>query len=52
MHEEWLAIGRESVVRHGIDPEALAAERDAHTATMQVASQAVLNDFLDGLDRL
>jgi GMP synthase (glutamine-hydrolysing) len=49
MHERWLADGRESVVRLGIDPDALAAERDAHTAAMGVASQAMLNEFLDGL---
>lgn len=50
MHEEWLAIGRESVVNLGIDPDALAAERDAHSAAMGVASQAMLNEFLDGLE--
>jgi GMP synthase (glutamine-hydrolysing) len=49
MHERWLADGRESVVRLGIDPDALVAERDAHTAAMGVASQAMLNEFLDGL---
>lgn len=51
MHERWLADGRESVTRLGIDPEALAAERDVHTAAMGVASQAMLNDFLDGLEQ-
>lgn len=50
MHAEWLAIGRESVVNHGLDPAALVAERDAHSAAMGVASQAMLNDFLDGLE--
>lgn len=52
MHERWLADGRESVVRLGIDPEVLVAERNAHTADMLVASQAMLNDFLDELDSL
>jgi len=50
MHEEWLAIGRESVVSHGIDPNVLVAEREEHSAAMGVASQAMLNDFLDGLE--
>ncbi len=49
MHEQWLADGRESVTRLGIDPEALRRERDEHTDTMRVASHAMLNDFLDGL---
>jgi GMP synthase (glutamine-hydrolysing) len=52
MHERWLADGRESVVSLGIDPETLAAERERHTAAMGVASQAMLNDYLDGLERL
>lgn len=51
MHEEWLAVGRESVVELGLDPQALAAERVVHSAAMEVASQAMLNDFLDGLER-
>jgi len=52
MHEEWLDIGRESVMNLGIDPDALVAEREAHSAAMGVASQAMLNDFLDGLEQL
>ena len=52
MHVRWLADGRESVVALGIDPETLAAERDAHTAAMEIASHAMLNEFLDGLERL
>lgn len=51
MHEEWLSIGRESVVNLGMDPDALVAERDAHSTAMGVASQAMLNEFLDGLER-
>ena len=51
MHEEWLVTGRESVASHGIDPQTLVSERDAHSAAMEVASQAMLNDFLDGLEQ-
>jgi hypothetical protein len=36
----------------GIDPAALVAERDTHTTAMEVASQAMLNEFLDGIERL
>lgn len=52
MHQRWLVDGRESVVTLGLDPEVLAAEREAHTATMEIASQAMLNEFLDGLEKL
>ncbi len=51
MHEHWVADGLESFERHGIDPKDLTAESDTFTAGMQVASQAMLNDYLDGLER-
>jgi GMP synthase (glutamine-hydrolysing) len=52
MHERWLVDGRESVATLGIDPAALVTERDTHTTAMEVASQAMLNEFLDGIERL
>jgi GMP synthase (glutamine-hydrolysing) len=51
MHERWLVDGRESVEDSGYDLDALRRERDEHSDAMQVASRAMLTEWLTNLEK-
>ena len=51
MHERWLTDSREWVEGAGYDLEALRRERDEYSAAMQVASQAMLREWLSNLEK-
>jgi GMP synthase (glutamine-hydrolysing) len=51
MHERWLTDSPEWVTGAGYDLEALRRERDEHIAAMQVASQAMLREWLANLEK-
>lgn len=49
MYEEWIAEGETELATHGVDPDDLRAQRDAHGAAMQAAAAAMLGEWLDGV---
>jgi GMP synthase (glutamine-hydrolysing) len=51
MHETWLADSHDWVEDAGYDLEALRRERDEHSDAMQVASRAMLTEWLANLEK-
>jgi GMP synthase (glutamine-hydrolysing) len=51
MHEKWLSDSPEWVETAGYDIEALRREREKHSDAMQVASQAMLTEWLANLEK-
>ena len=51
MHERWVVDGADELAEHAIEPDALRAERQRHSARMQDASRAAFSEWLDGLVR-
>lgn len=49
MHEEWTLDSGEQFAEEGIDPEEWRALGRKHNPAMQVASRAMLSEWLDGL---
>lgn len=51
MHEEWTLNSSDQFVEEGIDPEEWRALGRKHNPAMQVASRAMLSEWLDGLQK-
>ncbi len=51
MHEEWTQDSGEQFAEEGIDPEEWRALGRKHNPAMQVASRAMLSEWLDGLQK-
>lgn len=49
MYDQWIADGGEQLAALEIDPADLLTQRDAHAATMESASAAMLGEWLDTL---